>query len=413
MALTQSAAAVTFFRQSKVSIINDNSNMTTAASMSGGKRPESSSLADRVLAFRDRCLSSPRFIRFAETFPLTRGIARREASALFDLCSGFVYSQVLLSCVRLRLFELLRSGPLTVDEIAERLSLDCDTAQRLLTAASALRLTERRGRTRVGLGGLGAAVLGSPGLAAMIEHHALLYRDLADPMPLLRGKGEAHVSGDASPALAVYWPYAEGETGASREQVAPYTALMAATQPAIAQEILDAYDFRRHRCLMDVGGGDGTFLTQAAVRAPNLRLILFDVPAVADLARTRLEGAGLGARAAAYGGDFLKDLPSGADAVTLIRVLLDHDDRTALSILRSVHSVLPPHGALVVAEPFAGTAGAEKTAAYFSFYLLAMGRGRPRTERQLRSLLAQAGFRRTGRAVTRQPLLTGLLIAKP
>src|SRR5208337_3593405 len=90
-------------------------------------------LMDRFFAFRDRCLTSPRFIRFAETFPLTRVIARREASALFDLCSGFVYSQVLLACVRLRLFDLLKSGPITVEEIAHRLNLSEDATGRLLT----------------------------------------------------------------------------------------------------------------------------------------------------------------------------------------------------------------------------------------------------------------------------------------
>ena len=43
-------------------------------------------------------------------FPLTRPIARRRARELFDLCAGFVYSQVLLACVRLRLFEILAEG---------------------------------------------------------------------------------------------------------------------------------------------------------------------------------------------------------------------------------------------------------------------------------------------------------------
>ncbi len=46
----------------------------------------------------------PDFQRFAGTFVLTRPIARRRAGALFDLCAGFVYSQILLACVRLAAF---------------------------------------------------------------------------------------------------------------------------------------------------------------------------------------------------------------------------------------------------------------------------------------------------------------------
>jgi demethylspheroidene O-methyltransferase len=372
-------------------------------------------LMDRFFAFRDRCLTSPRFIRFAETFPPTRIIARREASALFDLCSGFVYSQVLLACVRLRLFDLLKPGPLTVEEIAHRLNLSEDAAGRLMTAAAGLRLVERRSGGRYGLGGLGAAMLTSPGLATMVEHHALLYRDLDDPVRLLRGESQGTPQDRAGKAtnLSAYWPYAEGDTGAAREAVTDYTGLMAATQPAIAQEILDAYDLKGHRRLMDVGGGNGAFLLCAARRAPHLELVLFDVPAVAELAAARFKEAGIAERATVAGGDFLKDLPKGADVISLVRVLLDHDDETALGILKSTRAALPQGGALLVAEPMAETPGAEKVAAYFSFYLMAMGRGRPRTEQQLQALLRKAGFTHIERRTTCQPLLVRLLVARP
>jgi demethylspheroidene O-methyltransferase len=381
------------------------------------KRSALDAAIDRLLAFRDRCLTNPRFIRFAEKFPLTRIKARREASALFDLCSGFVYSQTLLACVRLKLFELLKDRPLTVEEIARRLDLGEDAAGRLLTAAVALRLAEHRSGGRYGLGGLGAAMLASPGLETMVEHHALLYRDLDDPVRLLRhGRNGAALdpaSGGKATNLASYWPYAEGDTGASRDAVADYTGLMSATQPAIAQEILDAYDFRPHRRLMDVGGGNGTFLLHAARRFPHLELVLFDVPAVAELAAARFKDAGIEARARTAGGDFLSDLPAGADAIALIRVLLDHDDATALAILKSARSALPQQGVLVVAEPMAETPGAEKVAAYFSLYLMAMGRGRPRAEQRLRALIREAGFSRIERRSTRQPLLVRLLVARP
>ena len=65
------------------------------------------SLHDRLLGVRDAILANPGFQRFAGTFVLTRPIARRRAGALFDLCAGFVYSQILLACVRLKLFDQL------------------------------------------------------------------------------------------------------------------------------------------------------------------------------------------------------------------------------------------------------------------------------------------------------------------
>lgn len=364
----------------------------------------------RCLDARDRLLADPRFQRWAAGFPLTRPIARRRAQALFDLCAGFTYSQVLLACVRLGVFERLRDGPQTAAALARRMDLPPEGAERLLRAAASLRLLSRRGGERYGLGPLGAALLGNPAVADMVEHHALLYADLRDPVALLRG-------GRGGGALARYWPYAGSDrpNALGAEDVSAYTALMAASQPMVAQEVLDAYPLGRHRCLLDVGGGDGAFLAAAGSHAPGLRLVLFDLPAVAERARARFEAAGLGGRAEAVGGDFLRDpLPAGADAVSLVRVLHDHDDAEALVLLRAVRRVLPPGGTLLLAEPMAGTPGAEPVGdAYFGFYLLAMGRGRPRGADEIAGLLRAAGFDRVRLVPTRRPFLTGLLLARP
>ena len=197
-------------------------------------------------------------------------------------------------------------------------------------------------------------------------------------------------------------------------QIAGYTDLMSASQPFIAAEVLDAYDVGRHRCLLDVGGGDGRFLVEAAARAPSLRVMLFDLPAVAARAAARFAAAGLAARARAIGGDFRTDaLPQGADLVSLVRILHDHDDATVQALLRAVRTCLPPGGTLLIAEPLAATSGAEPVGdAYFGFYLMAMGRGRPRRAAELTSMLAEAGFDRIRTLRTRSPLLTGLLLAR-
>ena len=58
---------------------------------------------DAIPRWRERLLTSPAFQRWAEANLLTRWIARRRATQVFDLMAGFVYSQVLLACVRLGL----------------------------------------------------------------------------------------------------------------------------------------------------------------------------------------------------------------------------------------------------------------------------------------------------------------------
>lgn len=363
---------------------------------------EPSALFDVFLA---RLTARPGFRRWAFRTPGVAAIARGRARAVFDLCAGFTYSQVLLACMRLRLFEALRDGPATAVDLAPRLGLAEPQAERLLRAAASLRLlTGRGGRYRVA--SLGAALLDAPGERAMIEHGALAYPDLADPVALLRGESPPG-------ALARFWTYAGGGAAPDAAQAQAYSQVMAASQAFIAQDVLDAIDLSRVRRLLDIGGGEGAFLCAAAARHPQLTIALMDLPAVAERARARFAAAGFADRAQAMGADLRESpTPPAADAVSLVRVLHDHDDAEALAILRVAHAALPPGGRLIVAEPMSGVRGAERVAdAYFGLYLLAMGSGRARTPAEHRALLSTAGFTRMRRLRTARPFLTSVITA--
>jgi demethylspheroidene O-methyltransferase len=118
-------------------------------------------------------------------------------------------------------------------------------------------------------------------------------------------------------------------------------------------------------------------------------------------------------RAQVIGGDLVGDpLPTGADLISLVRVVHDHDDARAQAILSAARRALPPDGALILAESMSDTPGAEPTGeASFGFYLLAMGSGRPRTCAELTAMLKRAGFGRVREVATRRPIMTRLLVA--
>ncbi len=354
--------------------------------------------------WRNRMLGNPDFHRFLPRFTPIRPIIRRRARGLFNLVAGFTYSQTLAAVIETALPDLLADGPMDVADIAARIDLPEAGALRLLRAAAALGLVEPVGG-RWMLDADGAALRGNPGIAEMVAHHHLLYADLADPVALLR-------RGGGGGALSRHWTYAGSAGRGEGAEVAGYSALMAASQPLIAAQVLDAYPLRRHRRLLDVGGGEGAFLAAAAARAPGLALGLFDLPAVGARAKARLES--LGRHAAIFGGDFLADsLPPGHDLVSLIRVLHDHDDEPALRLLRNIRAALPPGGRLLIAEPMAGTPGAEPAGdAYFGLYLLAMGSGRPRTPREIAAMLATAGFASSRLLRTALPLTARAIVAK-
>jgi demethylspheroidene O-methyltransferase len=383
--------------------------MTLSACAAPPQPAAAPTLRARLERWRDQLQMSPRFRSWAAANPFTRPIARKRARALFDLCAGFVYTQVLLACVKLRVFDLLAEGPLPVEIISLHTGLGRDATIRLLDAAVSLDLLDRRAGNTYGLGNLGCAMIGNAGITAMVEHHAALYADLHDPVALLKGQREG--------ALSDYWKYVETASPSSLEanQTDRYTALMAASQSFIAEEVLAAYDFRRHRNLLDVGGGDGSFLSQVANQASDLQLQLLDLPSVAARAQRRFDSAGIAPRATAHGGDAIAGpLPTGADIVSFVRVLHDHDDAAVLSMLRNARAALPATGTLLIAEPMSGTSGAEPIGdAYFGFYFLAMGQGRSRTPEALEALLETAGFGSFRRIPTRIPMLVRILVASP
>ena len=355
---------------------------------------EKYSLWDKLFIWKDRLIASRQFQRDVSRIPLLSSISQHRAKGVFDLMAGFVYSQILLGCVRINLFEHLANGPLTIDELATKVDLPFKGLERLLLGAQAINLIETR-QGRFALGTLGAPLVGNQALLSMIEHHSALYQDLRDPITLLRGDLKEK-------ALESYWPYItdhseELKSLSDVEKVAQYSELMSASLPLVADEIIDAYNFNQHHCLLDIGGGQGTFISLLSPHTKNLRFKLFDLPGVATLAQEKLNTRLGQGRVQCIGGDFFNDpIPTGADIVTLIRVIFDHDDSRVKQLLKSIYQSLPVGGKLLIAEPMADTPELPAMGqAYFGFYLLAMGRGRPRSVQEITNFLSEAGFKKT------------------
>jgi demethylspheroidene O-methyltransferase len=343
--------------------------------------------------WRNRLIASARFQALAQRLLPGRWIARAHARRLFDLTAGFVYSQVTAAVVESGLLQLLAAAPLSLEEAADAARLTPDSARTLLLAAASLGLVQRIGAHWT-LGTRGAALIATPGLEAMIRHHRLLYADLADPLALLRGSSGSQ--------LARLWDYGGGS---APDDARTYSELMSATQPMVAAQAIAAYPFRRHRRVLDIGGGSGAFLRAVGESAPALELGLFDRPEV--IAATPAWG-----NITRHPGDFRSDpLPQGYDLHSLVRVLHDHDDEPALALLKASRAALAPGGRLVIVEPMATLGKAPEGHAYFGLYLTAMRSGRPREAAEINAMLKGAGFARVSRRPTPLPLVASCLVA--
>ncbi len=342
-------------------------------------------------------IARPGFQAWAARFPLTRRMVRRDGEKLFDLVAGFVYSQTLLACVQMDLLEELAKGPKSPLQLALPRGLSQERMTALCQSAAALGLMKRRRDGRYSLARLGAALIGVPGLRDMVRHHDILYRDLADPVALLRNEVETELAG--------FWPYVLGQTQSAPAQavVDQYSDLMAQSQAMVAQETLRAVSFAGSKTVMDVGGGTGAFLRHVQVAYPDLRTIVFDLPGVVSGAQG-IE---------AIGGSFLDPLPQKADTITLVRVLYDHTNETVAQLLDNVFAALPQGGRLVISEPMSGGDRPDRTTdGYFAFYTMAMRTGRVRSQSEIETVLDGVGFVdiQTPRAI--RPYVTSVVTAR-
>ena len=367
---------------------------------------EGAELPDWKGGWLNRLVASRKFQSWASRFALTRGRARKDGQQLFDIVQGFVQSQVLLALVELQVFERLRGGPMTAEQLGHASGIAADRMHILLQAGAALGLLKARRGGVFSLARQGAALMGVPGLQDMIRHHRSFYRDLEDPVALLRGPEQTE--------LSQFWPYVFGLQGAVPDDIArTYSNLMTQSQAIVAEDTLRQVSFRGIKRLMDVGGGTGAFLSAVARSQPDLQLDLFDLAPVVSAGREALEEQGLNHRIVVHGGSFRDDpLPTGADAISLVRVLYDHADSTVQSLLAKVYATLPVGGRLIISEPMGGGVRPDRsTDVYFAFYTMAMQTGRTRSQAEIAAFCQDAGFSNIRTPRSRRPFVTSVVEA--
>ena len=342
-------------------------------------------------------IARPGFQRWAAKTPFARTAARKDGEQIFDLVAGFVNSQVLAASLQTGLLDALSKGPRSLDALALALNADANRLRVLCGAAVSLDLiqTTRRGQYR--LTRKGAVLLHVPGLADMIEHHSVLYQDLANP--------KAFFTAETETELARFWPYVFGAGAAKDPDTAQkYSNLMSDTQRIVAQDTLGTGVLTGVTHLLDVGGGQGAFLEAVSKAYSKTKLTLMDLPSVVEnvVPFSNLLDV--------HGASFRDDpMPTGADAISLVRVLYDHSDDTVDALLAKVFAALPIGGRIIISEPM--LTGSPATDAYFATYTLAMGTGKTRSPDEIMERLEKAGFSNAKRLKTHRDFVTSVVSA--
>src|SRR5438093_5089555 len=114
------------------------------------------------------------------------------------------------------------------------------------------------------------------------------------------------------------------------EQQRVFSEGVAVLAAGTAQALATAYDFSRHRRVLDLGGGTGSFLLALLPRYSGLAATLFEMPSAAAIARQHLASTPYAGRITVVAGDFFTDvIPARHDAILIANVVHGYGpDRT-------------------------------------------------------------------------------------
>jgi precorrin-6B methylase 2 len=319
-------------------------------------------------------------------FQLTSEKVPPHQQVLF-MIHGAMVSQAVLAVVQLRLADLVRDGKKSAAQLAEATQTDELNLYRLLRTLVSLRIFSEP----------------EPGYFASTELSACLQSDSPESLYHLTLMLEERwkTVGSLSYSLRTGKPAFEHLYGKDMwrylteddpEAGALFNRAMTSMSGSLNQPLVDAYDFSSIGTLVDVGGGEGSFLVTALEHNPALKGVLFDQPSVIEQARERIAQAGVADRCELIAGDFLQALPPGGDAYFLRHILLDWDDAACETILRNCVQAMKPDGKILVAESVLGSGQADLLGKLIDLVIMVTIPGREREEEEFRKLFASAGL---------------------
>ena len=165
-------------------------------------------------------------------------------------------------------------------------------------------------------------------------------------------------------------------------------------------------DFRPCRCLLDLGGGSGTYTVEILQHYPHLHAIIFDFPEVCRMADEVIRQAGLSERVRTVAGDYEHDaLPGGPDVVLWSGNLHASSPERCARVLQQIYDLLPSGGRLLMHDyVLDDTRTGPLIPALLALHMtLVSAQGQVYSGAELRTLLTQAGFVE----VSIQPFLVG------
>jgi hypothetical protein len=319
------------------------------------------------------------------------------------LMAGTWAAQAVYVAARLDIAEQLSAGPKTSRELAETCGADSHALYRVMRALAGLGVFHEED-DRFSLTPVGRLLTrGAPGSlrSLAIWNGEVSHRMWTHAVDVVK-------DGTPAPRRVVgseQWQYLAGRP----ELRATFDDAMAGLARQTAAEVLEAVDLSRFSHVVDVGGGNGTLLAAILDRHPHVSGVLFDRPETVSGARANL--ARFAGRCEIASGDFLVEVPRGADLYILSSILHDWDDDTAVRILRTCRDSISPASRLLIVECVLCSQPGPVLPLLLDLHMLVMTGGRERTDVEYERLLDAAQLEME--SITPLPGAESVVMARP
>ncbi|UCF66255.1 MAG: methyltransferase domain-containing protein [Acidobacteriota bacterium] len=306
------------------------------------------------------------------------------AEALLEQARSYQLSQPLLAAAELELFDRLDEQALSAEQLADALRADRRAITILLDALAALGVLTKS-LERYALPAELRPLLTSGGetsVLAMLRHQATCAHRWDQLVESVR-------TGKPATALA-------GRELTDVERRA-FIQAMHVIGRAMAAGIVGRLDASRFSRALDIGGGSGTYTIALLEAAPALRVTLFDLPQVVEMARERLAASELLDRVSLVAGDFYEDpLPAGHDLALLSAIVHQNSRSQNRELFVKCRDALYPGGLLVIRDVLMDVSHTQPVGgALFAINMLvATEGGGTYSFEELREDLGTAGFER-------------------
>ena len=307
---------------------------------------------------------------------------RPPQAVLLQMFMGMWHAQIISAIAQLGVPDRIAGGTASIDDLARDCNANPDALYRLLRAGATLDLCTEVVGKRFTLTPLGETLRsGVPGsirdfvIAETAPGHWLPWGKLADAVrrggstvPDTLGVGDA-------------WSY----YAQHQDEMRCFARGMSNLSAMVSQDVSRVYAPRDGtKRIVDVGGSEGVLLRGLLERAPNARGVLFDrdevVARVAPSERVEI-----------VAGDFLAEVPAGADLYLLKSILHDWPDDKCDVILKNCAQAAGAGARLLVVEMLLPEEGPSPVT-FMDMNMLVMLGGRERTAGEYTALLRRNGW---------------------